>query len=60
MVYKHDFNITQVSRINKDIAAAYVSGLPNPGHLQLVTLFQGLQSNFYVISLGHLEAFATV
>lgn len=36
MVHKRDFNRAQVSRINRDIAAAHVSGLPNLGHLQLV------------------------
>lgn len=38
MVHKHDFNRTHVSRISRDIAAAHVSGLPNPGHLQLVRI----------------------
>lgn len=38
MVHKLDFNTTQISRINRGIAAAHVSGLPNPGHLQLVRI----------------------
>lgn len=38
MVHKHDFNRTRVSRVNRDIAAAHVSGLSNLGHLQLVRI----------------------